>query len=99
MVVGVMGASARRYLTKVMMNQFKKLLLLLLSVLQDILLDCKEYLAPGGFIVLETNGKEQSDMLAEYMEEMNVFQEVRLHMDYFGVQRFVSAHKSTSTSF
>lgn len=54
-----------------------------------------ELLQSGGFIALETSGKEQAEFVAEMLEGMQEgFEEVRVREDLRSVQRFVTATKS-----
>ena len=49
-------------------------------------------LACGGFLALETAGKEQASKVAsDLLEKSGAFEEVQLHEDLFGVARFVTA--------
>ena len=49
-------------------------------------------LACGGFLALETAGKEQaSEVASDLLERSGFFEDVKVHEDLFGVSRFVTA--------
>ena len=49
-------------------------------------------LACGGFLALETAGKEQaSEVSSDLLEGSGLFEDVKVHEDLFGVSRFVTA--------
>ena len=50
-----------------------------------------EYLAPGGFLALETHGGEQALRVWEKLWKTNLYEDVRVRSDYAGVDRFVTA--------
>ena len=66
-----------------------------------------EYLAPGGFLALETHGGEQALRVWEKLWKTNLYEDVRVRSDYAGVDRFVTArlidakkvHRFSNTSF
>lgn len=50
-----------------------------------------KYLAPGGFLALETHGGEQALRVWEKLWNTNLYEDVRVRSDYAGVDRFVTA--------
>lgn len=60
---------------------------------QAILNQSKDFLISKGFIALETNGEQQSNIVSQVMSDMGGFQDISAHRDYFGVQRFVTGYK------
>ncbi|ERN07682.1 hypothetical protein AMTR_s00155p00066160 [Amborella trichopoda] len=49
-------------------------------------------LTPGGFVAFETNGKDQSKIIAEFLHTMpkNGFCDVKIRSDFAGIPRFVT---------
>ena len=50
-----------------------------------------EYLAPGGFLALETHGGEQALMAWEKLWKTDLYEDVRIRSDYGGIDRFITA--------
>ncbi|GMH39192.1 hypothetical protein BSKO_07090 [Bryopsis sp. KO-2023] len=51
------------------------------------------FLVAGGFMGLETNGEDQSRAAMGAVSETGFFEDVRIHADYYGVERFVTARR------
>ena len=56
-----------------------------------------QHLLPGGFILLETGGGSQVKDVLKLLSCLRNFKDVHTHMDYNGVERFVSAWKRIET--
>ena len=75
----------------------------------DVCSGASVHLMKGGFLVLETNGGRQVNVLIEFLTSLHavdfhelglevsrtaIFENIQVHTDYAGVKRFISAWKS-----
>eukprot|EP00976_Prorocentrum_cordatum_P010617 211951-Prorocentrum_minimum.AAC.1 len=64
--------------------------------LEEIVAGAYHALRPGGFVALETGGGEQPRLVAQLLEEEGRFTNIKVVKDLAGIERHVSAFRSTT---